>query len=146
MKAGWSARRVARQLDRSDCVVGGVGTSGSERYHLHEDQAQDARNKPVIEKTATSDPCDFSNHTKAPGRRTFGIVAPIACAALEAHPSTPPFAVVPHKRKLDSSGMEPGRPESISAVITIVFVCGDPVENASILSLLYSYTPLPQLV
>ncbi|GFX18349.1 HTH_Tnp_Tc3_2 domain-containing protein [Trichonephila clavipes] len=37
-------------------------------------------------------------------------------------------------------------PNSISAVITIVFVCGDPVVNASILPLLYSDTPLPQLV
>ncbi|GFV21022.1 uncharacterized protein TNCV_2280651 [Trichonephila clavipes] len=30
--------------------------------------------------------------------------------------------------------------------MTIVFVCGDPVVNASILPLLYSDTPLPQLV
>ncbi|GFT33707.1 HTH_Tnp_Tc3_2 domain-containing protein [Trichonephila clavipes] len=37
-------------------------------------------------------------------------------------------------------------PDSISAVMTIVFVCGDPVVNASILPLLYSDTPLPQLV
>ncbi|GFV81434.1 uncharacterized protein TNCV_51581 [Trichonephila clavipes] len=37
-------------------------------------------------------------------------------------------------------------PDSISAVMTIVFVCGDPVANASILHLLYSDTPLPQLV
>ncbi|GFW59479.1 transposable element Tcb1 transposase, partial [Trichonephila clavipes] len=29
--------RVARRFGRSDCV----GTSGSERCHLHEDQAQD---------------------------------------------------------------------------------------------------------
>ncbi|GFW01184.1 transposable element Tcb1 transposase [Trichonephila clavipes] len=50
MEAGWSARRVARQLGRSDCVV----TSGSERYHLHENQAQDALDRPVVEKTATS--------------------------------------------------------------------------------------------
>ncbi|GFW64258.1 uncharacterized protein TNCV_2415091 [Trichonephila clavipes] len=33
--------------------------------------------------------------------------------------------------------------DSISAVMTIVFVCGDPVVNASILPLLYSDTPLP---
>ncbi|GFV03285.1 hypothetical protein TNCV_4018821 [Trichonephila clavipes] len=30
-------------------------------------------------------------------------------AALDAHPSTPPFGVVPRSRKLDCSGMEPGR-------------------------------------
>ncbi|GFW38434.1 uncharacterized protein TNCV_1332871 [Trichonephila clavipes] len=51
----------------------------------------------------------FSNHTKAPGRRTFGIAAPITCAALDARPSTPPFGVVPPTRKLDCSGMQPGR-------------------------------------
>ncbi|GFX27331.1 uncharacterized protein TNCV_3341431 [Trichonephila clavipes] len=32
---------------------GGVGTSGSERCHLHEDQAQNALDKPVVEKTTT---------------------------------------------------------------------------------------------
>ncbi|GFY11443.1 uncharacterized protein TNCV_3182821 [Trichonephila clavipes] len=37
-------------------------------------------------------------------------------------------------------------PGSISAVVTIVFVYGNPVENASILPLLYSDIPLPQLV
>ncbi|GFU08064.1 HTH_Tnp_Tc3_2 domain-containing protein [Trichonephila clavipes] len=36
--------------------------------------------------------------------------------------------------------------DSISAKMTIVFVCEDPVVNASILQLLYSDTPLPQLV
>ncbi|GFY03626.1 transposable element Tcb2 transposase [Trichonephila clavipes] len=35
---------------------------------------------------------------------------------------------------------------SDSAVIIIVFVCGNPVVNASILSLLYRDTPLPQMV
>ncbi|GFW84869.1 hypothetical protein TNCV_681571 [Trichonephila clavipes] len=58
MKASWklglSARRVARQLDRSDSVVRSVGTSESERCHLHEDQAQDALDRPVVEKTVTS--------------------------------------------------------------------------------------------
>ncbi|GFT25305.1 HTH_Tnp_Tc3_2 domain-containing protein [Trichonephila clavipes] len=61
----------------------------------------------------------------------FGIAAPIMCAALDAHPSTPPFGVVSCTRKLDCSGMEPGRfyiaTNPISAVMTIVFVCGDPV-------------------
>ncbi|GFU57108.1 hypothetical protein TNCV_1779711 [Trichonephila clavipes] len=33
----------------------------------------------------------------------------LGCAALDTHPSTPPFGVVPHTRKLDCSGMEPGR-------------------------------------
>ncbi|GFW73987.1 HTH_Tnp_Tc3_2 domain-containing protein [Trichonephila clavipes] len=33
---------------------GGVGTSGCERCHLHEDQAKDTLDRPVVEKTATS--------------------------------------------------------------------------------------------
>ncbi|GFW65379.1 HTH_Tnp_Tc3_2 domain-containing protein [Trichonephila clavipes] len=37
-------------------------------------------------------------------------------------------------------------PDSFSAVMTIVLVCGDPMVNASIQPLLYSDTPLPQLV
>ncbi|GFS77036.1 hypothetical protein TNCV_3756801 [Trichonephila clavipes] len=49
MEAGWSAWRIARQLGRSDCV----GTSGTERCHLHKDQAQDAVNRLVVEKTST---------------------------------------------------------------------------------------------
>ncbi|GFT55418.1 transposable element Tcb2 transposase [Trichonephila clavipes] len=53
--------------------------------------------------------------------------------------------------KLDCSGMEPGcllatNPDSISAVIKIVFVCGDPVVNALIVPLFYSDTPLFQLI
>ncbi|GFT06979.1 transposable element Tcb1 transposase [Trichonephila clavipes] len=32
----------------------GVETSGSERCHLHEDQAHDALDRPVVKKTATS--------------------------------------------------------------------------------------------
>ncbi|GFV68012.1 transposable element Tcb1 transposase [Trichonephila clavipes] len=45
-----SSKRVVRQLGCSDCV----GTSGSERYHLHEDQAQDALDRPVVKKTTIS--------------------------------------------------------------------------------------------
>ncbi|GFS83030.1 hypothetical protein TNCV_1286651 [Trichonephila clavipes] len=39
--------------------------------------------------------------------RLFGITVPITCAALDAHPSTPPFGVAPRTKKLDCSGMEP---------------------------------------
>ncbi|GFW46857.1 uncharacterized protein TNCV_2982131 [Trichonephila clavipes] len=42
-------------------------------------------------------------------RRLAEIAVTITCAALDAHPSTPPFEVVPRTRKLDCSGMEPGR-------------------------------------
>ncbi|GFV75518.1 uncharacterized protein TNCV_1483621 [Trichonephila clavipes] len=64
---------------------------------------------PGTDSTFTRIPCVFSNHTKAPGLRTFGIAVPITCAALDAHPSTPPFGVMPCTRKPDCSGMVPGR-------------------------------------
>ncbi|GFW35702.1 HTH_Tnp_Tc3_2 domain-containing protein [Trichonephila clavipes] len=38
----------------------------------------------------------------------FGIAVPITCAALDAHPSTPPFGVIPRTRKVDCSGRETG--------------------------------------
>ncbi|GFX88927.1 transposable element Tcb2 transposase [Trichonephila clavipes] len=41
IEAGWSARRVARLLGHS-VLLGGVATSGSERCHLQEDQAQNS--------------------------------------------------------------------------------------------------------
>ncbi|GFX40042.1 transposable element Tcb1 transposase [Trichonephila clavipes] len=56
MEAGWSVKLVARHLGHSDCVV---KRSRSERCHLHEDQAQDALDRPsrrglLVEKTTTS--------------------------------------------------------------------------------------------
>ncbi|GFW18302.1 transposable element Tcb2 transposase [Trichonephila clavipes] len=96
--------------------------------------------------TFTRGPCVFFNPTKVPGCTTFGIAASITCAALDAHPSTPPFGVVLRTRKLDcvqrngTMSSLATNPDSISAVMTIVFVCGDPVVNASILPFLYSDT------
>ncbi|GFW38389.1 transposable element Tcb2 transposase [Trichonephila clavipes] len=51
MEAGWSARRVARHLGRSDCVVMRCRDQWMREGHLHEDQAQDALDRPVAEKT-----------------------------------------------------------------------------------------------
>ncbi|GFW97444.1 transposable element Tcb1 transposase [Trichonephila clavipes] len=48
MEAKWSVRRLARQLGHSDCVVRSIGISVSKRCHLHEDQAQDVLDRPVI--------------------------------------------------------------------------------------------------
>ncbi|GFX31727.1 uncharacterized protein TNCV_170601 [Trichonephila clavipes] len=68
----------------------GVGTNGSEKCHLNEDQAQDTLDRPVVRRpphrkkykrtancfigrhpgigsTFTKDPCVFSNLKKAPG-------------------------------------------------------------------------------
>ncbi|GFX20786.1 uncharacterized protein TNCV_78431 [Trichonephila clavipes] len=106
-------RRQCEQLMQFERgrIIGGVGTSGSEKYHLHEDQAKDALDRPIVEKSGTSG---------------------------TAHEET----------KLQRNGTRSSlatNPDSISAVKTIVFVCGDFVVNASNLHLLYSDTSLPQL-
>ncbi|GFY24322.1 transposable element Tcb1 transposase [Trichonephila clavipes] len=54
MEAGWSARLVARQLGRSDCVMRRCWDQWIREIYLHEDQAQDALDRTVVEKTATS--------------------------------------------------------------------------------------------
>ncbi|GFT86163.1 HTH_Tnp_Tc3_2 domain-containing protein [Trichonephila clavipes] len=64
------------------------------------------------------------------------LAVPITWAAFDNHPSTPPLGVVLRSRKQDGSRMELGaraNPDSISAVMTIVFLCGESVVNASIL-------------
>ncbi|GFV57543.1 transposable element Tcb2 transposase [Trichonephila clavipes] len=99
MEAGWSARRVARQLGRSDCVVRRCWD-------------QWIREMSFTRRTGSGRPQQTSRREVrhiVPGCRTFGIAVPFTCAAFDAHPSTPPFGVVPRTRKLDCSGMEPGR-------------------------------------
>ncbi|GFU60948.1 uncharacterized protein TNCV_3372651 [Trichonephila clavipes] len=81
MEAGWSTRRVARQLGRCDCVVRKCW-----------DQAQDILDTPVVKKTASSGATHEENGLQRNGTRSSLAV----------------------------------NPESISAVMTIVFVCGDP--------------------
>ncbi|GFX73927.1 transposable element Tcb2 transposase [Trichonephila clavipes] len=97
MMGTWGlARRVARQLGRSDCIV--------KRCWDQQIREMSFTRRPGLgrpQQTTTSGPYVFPNHTKVPGRRTFGIAAPITCAALDAHPSMPPFGVVPRTRKLD---------------------------------------------
>ncbi|GFW56367.1 hypothetical protein TNCV_2088761 [Trichonephila clavipes] len=81
----------------------------------------------------------------------LGFKRPVPKFCFDAHPSTHPFGVVPRTRKLDCSGMEPGRllqRESrfnLSSDENRVRVWRHCV-NASILLLLYNDTPLPQLV
>ncbi|GFW29918.1 uncharacterized protein TNCV_4999581 [Trichonephila clavipes] len=129
IEAGWSSRRVARQLGHSDCVVkrcwdqwiqemkftrssdSGRPRKTSRREDLH-----------TIEKCTRTANCFVSRHpgtgnTFIPSSRTIrrrlaeGYLRSrcFTCVALDAHPSMPPFGVVPRTRKLDCSGMEPGR-------------------------------------
>ncbi|GFY20071.1 uncharacterized protein TNCV_2147641 [Trichonephila clavipes] len=101
-------------------------TSESERCHLHEDQTQDALDRPVVKKTATSGPYVFLNLTK--DRRSVWSGAMHKETGLQRNGSRSSLAT---------------NPDSISA---IAFVCGDPVVSSSIMPLLYSDTLLPQLV
>ncbi|GFS48468.1 uncharacterized protein TNCV_2297821 [Trichonephila clavipes] len=59
---------------------------------------------PVTDDTFIRGPCVLSNHTKALAEGHSGSRRPLRVLAL-----TPPFRVVPRKRKLDYSRMEPGR-------------------------------------
>ncbi|GFT21776.1 transposable element Tcb2 transposase [Trichonephila clavipes] len=127
MEAGWSARRVVRQLGGCDCVVRRCWDQWiRERCHLREEQAKDDR--PVVKKTghivrnarvqltassaviqaqvAPSLGAPMSSRTIR-RRRTFGIAAPITCAALDAHPSTHPFEWC--RARANCSEMEPSR-------------------------------------
>ncbi|GFW66671.1 uncharacterized protein TNCV_1371041 [Trichonephila clavipes] len=92
MEAGWSARRVAPQLDRSDCVVRRCwdqwilemyviytktrlrtpSTDQSSRRPPHRKKCKRAANcligrHPGTGSTFIRGPCVFSNHMKAPG-------------------------------------------------------------------------------
>ncbi|GFU51119.1 HTH_Tnp_Tc3_2 domain-containing protein [Trichonephila clavipes] len=169
MKAGGSARQVVRQLGRSDCVVRRcwdqwIGemtlTQKPSSRHPRQTSCQEdcyiVRNASV-QRTASSAANQAQVAPSLPvSSRTIrmclaeghlGSQCHYVCC-LDTHQSTPPFGVVPSTRKLDCTGMEPGRlfPGSISSGMTIMFVCGHPVVNASIRTLLYSNTPLPQLV
>ncbi|GFV77625.1 transposable element Tcb2 transposase [Trichonephila clavipes] len=115
MQAVWLARRVARQLDRYDCVVrrcwdqwirkmsftrrlgSGCPRLTSRRKDRH--TVEPSLGTPVPSRTIRR--CLAEGH--------LCIAASITCAGLDAHPSTPPFGVVPRKRKLDYSGMKPTR-------------------------------------
>ncbi|GFX92230.1 transposable element Tcb2 transposase [Trichonephila clavipes] len=53
MEAGWSARRVARQLGRSDCVVRRCWNQWIREMSFIRKPAQDALDRPVVVKTTT---------------------------------------------------------------------------------------------
>ncbi|GFU85422.1 transposable element Tcb2 transposase [Trichonephila clavipes] len=79
IEAGWSARRVARQLGRSDCVVRRCLDQWIRELSFTRRPGSERSDRQVVEKTTTS------------------------CAARDAHPSTPPFGVVPRSRKLNAA-------------------------------------------
>ncbi|GFU78911.1 HTH_Tnp_Tc3_2 domain-containing protein [Trichonephila clavipes] len=136
MEAGWSARRVARQLGRPDCVMRrcwdqwirqmsftrrpGSGhprqTSRREDRHI----VRNARVQPTASSAAIQAqvapslgaPVASRTIRRSLAEGHLGTRRPICVLpALHAHPSTPPFGVVPRTRKLNCSGMEPGHLE-----------------------------------
>ncbi|GFU94906.1 transposable element Tcb2 transposase [Trichonephila clavipes] len=134
MEAGWSARRVTRQLGRSDCAVrwcwdqkiremsfNGKPDSGRPRQTSRREDRHIKRNARV-QPTASSPSihaqvaptlgAPVSSRTIRRHLAKGHLGSPITCAldaAFDAYPSTPLFGVVPRTRKLDCSGMEPGR-------------------------------------
>ncbi|GFV35592.1 transposable element Tcb2 transposase [Trichonephila clavipes] len=91
MENGWSARRVARQLGRSDCVP----TASSAGI-----QTQIGPSLGALVSSRTIRRCLAEGH--------LGSRCPLRVLPLMP-PSMPPFGVVPRTRKLDCSGMEPDR-------------------------------------
>ncbi|GFW77297.1 HTH_Tnp_Tc3_2 domain-containing protein [Trichonephila clavipes] len=173
MEAGCSTRRVARQLGRSDCVVRrcwdqwiremsftrGPGSGHPRQFSRPEDChiVRNARVQPTASSAAIQ------------AQVTPSLGAPVSSRTIrrrltEGHlGSRHPLRVLPLTPTLQRLRLEwchprgnwttaetrsslATNPDSISAVMTIVFVRGDPVVNASILPLLYSDTPLLQLV
>ncbi|GFW25008.1 transposable element Tcb2 transposase [Trichonephila clavipes] len=122
MEAGWSARRVARQLGRSDCVVSRCweqwirdmsftqrpGSGRRQHTSRREDHyiIRNARVQPTASSAATQEhvaPSQGQTIRMRLAEGHMGSLLPLRVL------STPSFGVVPRTRKLDCSGMEPGR-------------------------------------
>ncbi|GFW60626.1 HTH_Tnp_Tc3_2 domain-containing protein [Trichonephila clavipes] len=171
MEAEWSARRVARQLGCSDCIVRRCWVqwiqemsftrrpgSGCPRQTSHREDRHIVRNARV-QPTASSAAilAQIAPSLRAPvSSRTIrrrlaeghlGSRRPLRVVTLTlTHDASVWSDAAPEKTGLQRNGTRTSlgtNPDSISAVMPIVFVYGDPVVNASILSLLYSDTPLP---
>ncbi|GFU81763.1 uncharacterized protein TNCV_3086751 [Trichonephila clavipes] len=128
-----SDNRVACQLGRSDC--GGVrrywnqwiremsftrksGSGCPRKTNRQKDHhiVRNARIQPTVSSTAIHTQGLFHKELlcllkpyEGTWLKDIWDCAPITCAALDTHPLTPQFGVVPRTRKLDYSGMEPGR-------------------------------------
>ncbi|GFU49806.1 HTH_Tnp_Tc3_2 domain-containing protein [Trichonephila clavipes] len=137
MESGWSSRRVSRQLGHSDCV-----TSRREDHHI----VRNARVQPSASSAAIQ--AQVAPSLGAPVscrtiRRRLAEGHLVSRCLLRVLPLTPNHQHLPlewcHARRNWTAAewnkvvFSEGNPDSISAVMTIVFVCGDPGVNASIL-------------
>ncbi|GFT50964.1 transposable element Tcb2 transposase [Trichonephila clavipes] len=174
MEAGWSARRLACQLGRSDYDVMRCWDqwiremSFTRRPCLGRPLQTNRRENRLIVRNACIQPTASLAAIQAQVAPSLG--APVSSRTIrkrlaEGHfRSRHPIRVLPltptyrrlHLERCRARGYSTAvewnqvvsrnaNPNSISAVMTIVFVCGEPVENASILFLLYTDTPLSQL-
>ncbi|GFV61223.1 transposable element Tcb2 transposase [Trichonephila clavipes] len=168
MEAGCSGRRVSRELGLSDCVVRRywdqwIREMSFTRRPGSGRPRQTSRHRKKCTRRAN---CFIGRH---PVTGSFSLGAPVSFRTIrrrlaEEHlGSRCPLRVLPftptHRRlrlecchargnwTVQRNGTRSSLATNpISAVMTIVFVCRDPVVNASILPLLYSDTSLPQLV
>ncbi|GFT67500.1 transposable element Tcb2 transposase [Trichonephila clavipes] len=133
MEAGWSARRVACQLGRSDCVARRCchqwirdmsftrrpGSRRPRQTSCQEDShtVRNARVQPTASAAAIQAqvvpsleiPVSSRTIRRCLAERYLGSRCPLRVQQLDADPSTTSFGVVPRTRKLDCRGMEPGR-------------------------------------
>ncbi|GFT94388.1 HTH_Tnp_Tc3_2 domain-containing protein [Trichonephila clavipes] len=174
MEAGWSARQVARQLGRSDCVVRRCWdqwireisftqrpVSGrprqtsrlKERHLVRHTCLKATASSPTIQAQVAlllGTPVSTRTIRRRLAEGHLGSHHPLRVLPLT--PTHQRFRLESCRTRGNWTAVEWNRsslatnPESNSAVMTIAFVCGDPVVNASILPLIYSDTPLPQLV
>ncbi|GFT91980.1 hypothetical protein TNCV_125101 [Trichonephila clavipes] len=110
MEAGWSARRVTRQVCRSDLTVR-YWDQWTKETPFTRANCLFGR-CPDTGSSFTAFPCVFPNHRKVPGRRISDIAVSIMCAANDTHPPTPSFGVVSRMTRLDCNEMEPGHLQS----------------------------------
>ncbi|GFS72228.1 uncharacterized protein TNCV_2442641 [Trichonephila clavipes] len=162
MEAGWSARRVARQFGRSDCAVrcwdqwirkmsftrrpdSGRPRQNSRREDRHivrNTRAHLTASSAAIQAQAVPSLGASVSSRTIRRRLAEGHLGSRCCPPIDASV----WSGVAHEETGLQRFSLSMNPDSISALMTIVFVCGDPEMNASILPLLYSDTPLPQLV
>ncbi|GFV92665.1 transposable element Tcb2 transposase [Trichonephila clavipes] len=109
MEAGWSAKRVARQLGCSDCVVRRCSDQWIREMSF--------TRRPDSGRTRQTGPgspftrgylCPYRTVRRRLAEGHLGSRLPLRVLPLTPPPSTPPFGMVPRTRKLDCSGMEPG--------------------------------------
>ncbi|GFT58645.1 transposable element Tcb2 transposase [Trichonephila clavipes] len=113
MEAGWSARLVARQLGRSDCVVRRCWDQWIREMSFTRRQGRLRQTSHREDIRIVEPSLGFPVSSRTIRRRLaeghLGSRHPIRVLPLTPTHRPPPFGVVPRTRKLDCSGIELGR-------------------------------------